>query len=105
MPLKTLLLSAATLLLTACGSGGINDFSSPDSTPIAELFADGCAKCHGTDGGGKFGLVYALNPVGKNAPMLAETIREGRGGMPAFPQLSETQRLLLAEHVLSLRGR
>ena len=102
---QTLLIIGASLLLSACGGkGGVSDFSAPENTPVAEVFKDGCVRCHGSDGGGMlFGLMYALEPQGKSANELAITILSGREKMPAFAALTAKQRMELAEYILELR--
>jgi mono/diheme cytochrome c family protein len=102
---QTLLIIGASLLLSACGKGGISDFSAPENIAVAELFEKGCVRCHGSDGGGMlFGLMFALEPQGKSATELATTILSGREKMPAFAALSEKQRMALANHILVLRN-
>jgi len=96
----------AALLLTACGGGdgGVSEFSAPENTPVAKVFESGCAKCHGSDGGGKMaGMMYKMEPGGRTAEELSALILSGQKGMPAFPKLSEAQRLALAKHVIKLR--
>ena len=103
MKLKILTLLSVAVLLTACGKGGVNDFKAPETSSAADMFANGCAGCHGSDGSGKFGMMFKLSPEGKSAEQLAATILSGREGMPSFPNLTEKQRLQLAEHILSIR--
>lgn len=100
---KWALVILAMVFLSACGRGGVEGFSAPKDTPVTTVFQDGCATCHGDEGGGKFGILFKLSPAGKTAQELAETILVGHEGMPAFPNLSESQRLALAEHILSIR--
>ncbi len=97
------LVLASCIILSACGKGGVNDFSAPVAQPAAEIFNNGCSKCHGSDGGGKFGFLFTLDVAGKNQKELADTILSGREGMPSFPNLSEEQRMALANHILSIR--
>jgi len=91
------------VLLSACGKGGISTFSAPESTDVKTVFANACAKCHGDNGGGQFGLFSTLNPEGKTEQILAETILSGREGMPAFIKLTEEQRLALAKYIIEIR--
>ncbi len=101
---QTLLILATSILLSACGKGGVSDFAAPENTPVAELFEKGCAKCHGSDGGGMlFGLMFTLAPQEQSAEQLASTILSGREKMPAFAALSQKQRLELANHILKIR--
>jgi mono/diheme cytochrome c family protein len=101
---QTLFIIGASILLSACGKGGINDFSAPENTPVAQVFAEGCARCHGSDGSGMMmGLMFTLEPGEKSATELATTILSGRNKMPAFAALSEKQRMELAEYILAIR--
>jgi len=101
---QTLALLSASIFLSACGKGGISDYSVPENTPVAQVFKDGCVRCHGSDGGGMmFGLMFALEPQGKSANELATTILSGREKMPAFAALTQKQRMELAEYILELR--
>jgi mono/diheme cytochrome c family protein len=100
-----LLIAGASAILAACsGKAGFNDFGAAENTPVAQVFEDGCSKCHGSDGGGMlFGMMFKLDPAGKPATELAMTILTGREKMPSFPKLTEKQRLELANHILELR--
>lgn len=100
---KTLAIAAAGILLSACGAGGVNDFKAAQGDAAPEMFAAGCANCHGSDGSGKFGFMFKLEPAGKSVEELATTILTGREGMPAFPNLNEAQRKALAEHIIAIR--
>ena len=104
MMIKTLLAISFLLLLTACGRGGFDDFKAPESMETAQVFDSACAECHGTDGGGMmFGVFFALDPQGKTKQELAAKILSGGEGMPAFLNLTEKQRLRLAEYVFEIR--
>ncbi len=104
MMIKTLLAISFLLLLTACGRDGFDDFKAPESMQSAQIFDSACAQCHGSDGGGMlFGLFYSLEPEGKTKEELAAKILSGGGGMPAFLNLTENQRLKLADYVFEIR--
>ncbi len=88
----------------------------PNLTRAAKLFADNCALCHGTTGGGDGPAGVALDPKPANfldhemmdaAAPLGEfnTIRLGvpGTGMTPFPQLSDEDTWSLAAYVISLR--
>ena len=50
-----------------------------------ETFAANCAACHGPDAQGRSGVPALVGVVDRLDPeQVATTIREGRGGMPAF---------------------
>ncbi len=82
----------------------------------ARLFADNCAACHGTDGGGGPGFPVLRDDTwlwGGDPETVAETIRVGINGadpdtrvaeMPAFDWLSRDERLALADWVAGLPG-
>ena len=101
---QTLLIMGLSVMLSACGKGGVSDFSAPQNMPVEEVFANGCARCHGSDGGGMLlGLMYTLEPQGKTPTELATTILSGKEKMPAFANLSDKQRMELANYILQLR--
>lgn len=60
-----------------------------------------CAECHGADRSGN-GIFPALQQLSKkyNEVQLADLIKTGRGQMPAFPNLSDTERDALVNFLL-----
>ena len=101
---KIIITISVLVLLTACGRGGFDDYKAPESTDISQVFETACAECHGSKGGGMFfGLFFTLEPGGKSSQELAAKILSGGEGMPAFLNLTESQRLKLAEYVLEIR--
>lgn len=79
--------------------------------------ANGCAQCHGLDGGGDGPLAKVLQPPPRNfraalpfangstADAVARTLATGLpagGSMPLYPHLSRQERLAIASYVLSL---
>lgn len=95
---------AMSVLLTACGRGGIDDYKAPESSTAEQIFAETCSNCHGNDGSDKlFGMMFALNPGDKSIEELSKTILTGRNGMPAFANLSSSQRMALASYIKELR--
>ena len=105
------------VLLLACP--GLVACSSPapagDRVPVegSALFAQACAKCHGSDGQGGLPTVAdgprpvdltdaAWQRTRSDAELIA-TIRDGRGAMPPFADvLSDVQIHALAAHVRAL---
>jgi mono/diheme cytochrome c family protein len=92
--------AALSLLLTGCG--GKEDYSAPEDTSAETMFQQACAHCHGEAGAGKFGFLLGLRESRIPADNVARMIANGRGIMPAFPELSETQRQRLAEYAAGL---
>jgi len=93
-----------SLVLSACGRGGLDSFEAPANVSAEQIFEHACTKCHGSDGGGMlFGMMFKLDIEGKTPQDLANTILTGREGMPAFVNLSEPQRLALATYIKSLK--
>jgi cytochrome c-type biogenesis protein CcmH len=86
----------------ASGSGDVVVNPHQDDAIIG-LYARECASCHGTVGQGVAG-----NPNLQNSRLsLAEIksiISEGKGAMPAFPQIREPQLSELAELVKQFSG-
>jgi mono/diheme cytochrome c family protein len=75
--MKTLTLTLLPLaLLAACGDAPAGDVDNGKA-----LYDANCAGCHGADGNGVGG-----NPsiVGESGAEVSETIRNGKGSMPAF---------------------
>lgn len=58
-----------------------------DDSEGAALFAANCATCHGPSGGGGVGPRLAGNPRVRDASMVENTVRFGRGMMPGFGSL------------------
>lgn len=95
------LLIPATLLLSACG--GPSEFKADASASAEAMFAAGCAKCHGDQGRGKWGLLFKIAGTGKGNDELLATLAKGGKLMPSFPNLSQEQRLALVEYVKAQR--
>ncbi len=72
----------------------------------AELYLESCATCHGDRGqGGQGGPAIDTGEIfaKRSLDMLLETIRSGKGNMPAFGEAySEEEQLILASYVQSL---
>lgn len=60
-----------------------------DASPALKLYAAHCASCHGPAGGGA--LAGELRDLTQTPALLAQIIREGQGGMPAFPDLGDEE--------------
>lgn len=96
------------ILLAACGPGA----DVPDGREL--YLANGCAACHGVDGGGDgpgVGLAQVKtgdlrDPASFSTPRTAEaiaaTIARGVASMPSYGHLPESERVELARYVLSL---
>jgi mono/diheme cytochrome c family protein len=87
-----------------------------------ELYLDnGCGLCHGRDGSGSGPLAHTIEPrprdyrdpsaykQGTSVAEIAYSIAAGVGGatskMPKYPHLSERERTLIAEYIVSLQNR
>ena len=82
---------------------------------------NGCGVCHGRDGSGKGPLAHTIEPPprdyrdpaaykqGTSVAAIAETIAAGVGGasskMPQYLHLSEEERTLIAQYIVSLQQR
>ena len=80
---------------------------------------NGCGVCHGRDGSGKGPLAHTIEPPprdyrdptaykqGTSVAAIADTIAAGIGGasskMPRYPHLSEEERTLIAQYIVSLQ--
>jgi len=96
------------ILLFACGPGA----DTPDGREL--YLANGCAACHGVDGGGDgpgVGLSQVKtgdlrDPASFSTPRtpeaIAATIARGIASMPSYGHLPENDRFELARYVLSL---
>jgi mono/diheme cytochrome c family protein len=74
----------------AGGAGGGMDAGAPGDPRVAAgaaLFRQNCAICHGPDGSG--GPVWARSI--RNMTGIAVQVRNGGGGMPAFPAMTDEQ--------------
>jgi mono/diheme cytochrome c family protein len=118
MKVRYLLLVALLVLslaVAACGDDG-NETTTPPATTVptepaptdgadgdtdaATLFADNCSSCHGDDGSGGVGPDLRAED---NVEGIAEQIRQGGGGMPAFEgQLTDEQIQAIADYVVTL---
>lgn len=107
-----------TVSLVACIGGAACSRSAPAAEPAAVdapvLFAQACAKCHGSDGRG--GLAMAANgprPIdltssewqhARSDQELATAIRTGRGAMPPFADVLTAREIdVLASYVRRLK--
>ncbi|PNY80174.1 c-type cytochrome [Deinococcus koreensis] len=59
------------------------------SDPGQRVYAANCASCHGPAGGGGLGPSLRVSTLSRTA--LASVIRNGKGTMPAYPQLKEAE--------------
>lgn len=90
------------LVLGACSVGG------PEEDATGEqIYSELCARCHDADlSGGP--VVPPLGPgsnvAGEDDEYIEFTIRNGRGRMPSFPSLDETQLERLISHIREVQG-
>ena len=62
-----------------------------------DIYQERCASCHGAEGGGNPALTAAMPGLdirGSSAgspDSLRQVIRQGKGAMPAFPQMTEDE--------------
>jgi cytochrome c oxidase cbb3-type subunit 3 len=85
-------------------SGG--SASGGNASPGATLFAENCARCHGSDGGGGIGPQLSDGKVVKDFPKVSAQIalvRKGQDGMPGFgDQLSPAEIQQVVEYTRTL---
>jgi len=99
----------AVALVVELSRGGQEPIAPPTAAPEApagpgaQLFAqNGCGGCHTLAAAGSSGTVGPnLDQTQLSREQIAATIANGRGAMPAFPQLSDEQRDALATYILS----
>lgn len=112
--------SDAAALDTSGANRAIADSATAVATGLRLYRANGCAQCHGLDGGGDGPLAKVLQPPPRNfraalpfanggtADAIARTLATGLpagGSMPLYPHLSRPERLAIASYVLSLGTR
>src|SRR5581483_12238035 len=73
------------------GRGRPNERTAPQS-PGQALYVANCAPCHGEDRNGSNSVPSLVN-VHLRLPIetIRQTVAEGRGPMPGFPQISDEQ--------------
>lgn len=96
------LATIVTAGMLVAGCGGEEDYSAPEGTPALKMFEQACSHCHGEKGTGKFGFLLGLKGSQIPAENVVPMIANGGGIMPAFPELSESQRQRLAEYAAGL---
>ena len=102
-------------------SGGIAVDTSPETIAAGQdlYMENGCGVCHGRDGSGKGPLAHTIEPPprdyldpsaykqGTSVAEIADTIAAGVGGasskMPQYLHLSESERILIAQYIVSLQ--
>jgi mono/diheme cytochrome c family protein len=108
---------------TDSGSGGPSVAASPEAIAAGMgLYTEnGCGVCHGRDGSGKGPLAHTIQPPprdyrdpsaykqGTSVAEIADTIAAGVGGasskMPQYLHLSEEERTLIGQYIVSLQHR
>lgn len=94
--------AVGALALAGCGGGGGGGSTVPANAPPGEkVFADNCATCHTLAAANASGTVGPdLDHKNLSAATVADRVRHGAGGMPAFSdQLSGTQIQQVAQFV------
>lgn len=81
-------------------AGGITG----DAAAGGKIFTSTCAGCHGANAEGGFGPKLAGAPIVNDAEQFASTVKNGRGGMPPYPQLSDQDLADLRAYLSSLGG-
>ncbi len=84
------------LALTGCGQ---SDYSPDESVSADEMIAEACSGCHGEGGQGRFGFLLTIAGTEHPADKVAAKIAKGGLIMPEFVQLSEAQRLEIANYL------
>ncbi len=84
--------AVGALALAGCGGGGGSTVPA-NAPPGQKVFADNCATCHTLAAANASGTVGPdLDHKNLAAATVADKVRHGAGGMPAFSdQLSDTQ--------------
>ena len=72
--------------------------------PGARIYAQNCAGCHGSEGQGIVGPRLAGNARAQQAALVTSRVRNGKGQMPAFPQLEGEELERLVAYVTRLAG-
>ncbi len=91
--------SATLLAAPAAGCGEGEAYAPGTQTEPEAMLEQGCARCHGVRGGGRFGSLPASTQTEVPASEIASLIAAGKAIMPAFPQPREDQRRALRGYV------
>ena len=95
--------AAATPSASSASNGASEQ---PAAVDGAAVYANRCASCHGSDGGGALGPQLSDGRAAQRFPNIADqigVIADGRGGMPAFgSRLSEAEIKAVAEYTRTL---
>ncbi|MFP4073608.1 MAG: c-type cytochrome [Actinomycetota bacterium] len=90
------------LVLSACSFGGLDEDATGE-----QIYGELCARCHGADLSGS-AVVPPLGPgsnvAGEDDEYIEFTVRNGRGRMPSFPSLDETQLERLISHIREVQS-
>ncbi len=109
MVLKNLAyISVSLIVLSACTQGEINTVDSGDKNAEVNgrlLYMNQCASCHGAKGNLGNSGSKDLSKSKLNEDAIMKIIMEGKGTMPPFEYLLETdqKREAVVQHVMSLR--
>lgn len=100
--MRLAILIAAAVAVSACSPGG-----PPEDATGEEIYAELCARCHGTDLSGGVGpaLGPGTNSAAESDEFLEFTITNGRGRMPSFSSsLDEQQVDRLVGYIREVQG-
>jgi cytochrome c6 len=83
---EVLALIAAAVFFLLLFTNEPDSGGSANASPGATLFAENCARCHGSDGGGALGPQLSGGAVAKDLTEAEEraVVTKGRSGMPSF---------------------
>ena len=87
------------------GRGGRPGSTPAPTSPGQALYCANCSGCHGADRTGS-GTVPSLVNVAMRLPLAAirATVADGKGLMPAFPNISDNDFKLLVEYIVNPGG-
>jgi mono/diheme cytochrome c family protein len=96
---KILALPLLAAALTGCGS---NEYTPAITSSPEKIYIEACQSCHGERGEGKFGVLLSIAGTDASIEKISTHIVEGGPVMPAFPNISQPQALLVAAWIKTL---